>query len=56
MEVDPNTLLLAIVTTGVGYVMVVGGLHKSMLEWRRSTRVCPSCGRAITARICSCSR
>ena len=52
MELDPNTVMLAIVTTGVGYLMVVAGLHKSMLEWRRSTRSCPSCGRKIPSRVC----
>jgi hypothetical protein len=53
MELDPNTALLAVVTCGVGYLMVVVGLHKSMLEWRRVTRRCPSCGREIQARVCS---
>jgi NADH pyrophosphatase NudC (nudix superfamily) len=57
MEFDPNTAVLAILTTGVGYLMVVAGLHKSLLEWRRSTRMCPSCGRAIQERVCSfCTR
>jgi hypothetical protein len=57
MAFDPNTVLLAILTTGVGYMMVVAGLHKSMLEWRRSTRSCPSCGRAIPQRVCMhCAR
>jgi hypothetical protein len=53
MELDPNIALIAVVTTGVGYLMVVAGLHKSMLEWRRPGRTCPSCGRAIQARVCS---
>jgi hypothetical protein len=53
MELDPNITILAVVTTGVGYLMVVAGLHKSMLEWRRPGRMCPSCGRAIQARVCS---
>jgi hypothetical protein len=52
VEFDPNTALLAIVTTCAGYLMVVAGLHKSMLEWRRPTRNCPSCGRAIQERVC----
>ena len=57
MELDPNIAALAIVTTGIGYLMVVAGLHKSMLEWRRATRSCPSCGRTIEARVCGvCSR
>jgi hypothetical protein len=57
MEVDPNITLLAVVTTGVGYLMVVAGLHKSLLVWRRSGRMCPSCGRALQTRVCSfCTR
>ena len=57
MAFDPNTALLAIVTTGVGYLMVTAGLHKSMLELRRSMRSCPSCGRAIHERVCvHCAR
>ena len=52
MHVDSNIALMAILTIGVGYVMVLAGLNKSMLEWRRSTRSCPSCGRAITERVC----
>ena len=56
MEFDPNTTLLAVITSGVGYLMVAAGLHKSMLEWRRTARMCPTCGRALTARVCSCSR
>jgi NADH pyrophosphatase NudC (nudix superfamily) len=57
MEFDPNTAVLAILTTGVGYLMVVAGLHKSLLEWRRSSRMCPSCGRVLQERVCSfCSR
>jgi NADH pyrophosphatase NudC (nudix superfamily) len=56
MEFDPNTALLALITSGIGYLMVSAGIHKSMLEWRRTARMCPSCGRALTARICSCSR
>ena len=55
MEFDPNTALLAALTSGIGYLMVAAGIHKSMLEWRRSARLCPSCGRAVTARVCSCS-
>ena len=53
MDFDPNIAIIAVLTSGVGYLMVVSGIHKSMLEWRRSTRLCPSCGRVITARVCS---
>ncbi len=53
MEIDPNVTTLALITSAVGYLMVVAGLHKSMLEWRRAGRMCPSCGRAMTERVCS---
>jgi hypothetical protein len=57
MEFEPNTAILAILTLGVGYLMVAAGLHKSLLEWRRSGRLCPSCGRTIDDRVCSfCTR
>jgi hypothetical protein len=56
MEIDPNIALLAVLTLGAGYLMVVAGVHKSMLEWRRSGRLCPSCGRMIQARVCSFCR
>jgi hypothetical protein len=53
MELNLHITLFAILTSGVGYLMVVAGLHKSMLEWRRTGRRCPSCGRAIQTRVCS---
>jgi ribosomal protein L37AE/L43A len=55
MELDPSIAIIAVVTMGVGYVMTVAGIHKSVLEWRRRDRICPSCGRAIVARVCKCS-
>jgi hypothetical protein len=37
--------------------MVVAGLHKSLLERRRTDRKCPSCGRHIAERVCGyCTR
>jgi recombinational DNA repair protein RecR len=53
MNVHPNITILAILTMSVGYLMVVAGLHKSLLELRRQGRQCPSCGRAITERVCA---
>jgi hypothetical protein len=53
MEIDPNIAVLAVLTSGVGYLMVVAGVNKSLLQWRRSWRPCPSCGRAIQSRVCS---
>jgi hypothetical protein len=41
-------------TVGVGVWMAVAGVQKSMLEWKRQKRTCPSCGRAIAGRTCGC--
>jgi hypothetical protein len=54
MELDPQIAVFAIVTMGVGYVMAVAGIHKNALEWRRRARTCPSCGHAISQRVCKC--
>jgi hypothetical protein len=43
---------LAIVTVGIGWGMMVAGVNKNALEWRRRRRICPSCGRLIEARQC----
>jgi NADH pyrophosphatase NudC (nudix superfamily) len=51
----PQTVLLLASTTGVGFLMVVAGLEKRALEWRRRRRICPGCGRRIPGRICNCS-
>jgi hypothetical protein len=53
MRLDPNIALLAVVTCGVGYLMLLAGVRKSALEWKRRQRICPSCGRLIEARVCS---
>jgi hypothetical protein len=50
--VDPQITSLIAVTTGIGYLMIQSGLQKSMLEWRRRKRHCPSCGRQST--VCAC--
>ena len=56
MPLDPHSAQIAVVTLGAGYLMVVAGLHKSLLERRRPTRLCPGCGRVLTARVCSACR
>ncbi len=48
-----HIIILALLTSSVGYLMVVAGIQKSMLEWRRTGRHCPSCGRVIEARVCT---
>ena len=56
MELDPQTAVAFATTTAVGFLMIVAGAHKHMLEWRRTPRHCPSCGRRIEARTCACTR
>jgi len=52
MHFDPKIVALCTVTCGIGYLMTVAGLSKGALERKRRHRVCPSCGRAIQARVC----
>jgi hypothetical protein len=46
---DPQLMALFAASSGVGYLMIVSGVQKSLLEWKRR-RACPACGR----RPCSC--
>jgi hypothetical protein len=52
MHVDPHIAALVATSCGVGYLMVVAGLGKSLLELRRQSRICPSCGKVLRARVC----
>jgi hypothetical protein len=52
MTLDPQLTTLFAVTTGIGYLMIQSGLQKSLLEWRKRKRSCPSCGRQLP--VCSC--
>jgi hypothetical protein len=47
------TMTLFAATTGIGVMMLLAGLQKNALEWRRRRRSCPSCGRHIDHRVCS---
>ena len=49
---DPQLTTLFAVTAGIGYLMIQSGLQKSMLEWKRRKRFCPSCGRETG--VCGC--
>jgi len=53
MTIDLHIVTLAALTLGIGWVMMTAGLQKSALEWRRRRRICPSCGREISARVCT---
>jgi hypothetical protein len=41
---DPQLTVLFALTSGVGYLMVLSGVGKNLLVWKRR-RHCPSCGR-----------
>ena len=51
-SIDPQILAMLVGTTGVGFLMMMAGVQKSALEWRRRRRSCPSCGRVIEGRVC----
>ena len=53
MRLDPQLAILLATSTGAGFLMLVSGIQKSALEWRRRKRTCPSCGRHMNARVCS---
>jgi hypothetical protein len=55
MSLDPHVLTLLASTTAIGFLMVFSGIHKSALEWRNRSRICPSCGRRIERRTCGCT-
>ena len=53
MDLNLHIAILTAVSCGIGYLMIVAGLHKSALELKRRQRLCPSCGRIIKTRVCS---
>ena len=53
MHLDPHVAIAAISTLAAAWLMITAGLQKSALERRTRKRVCPSCGRQITARVCT---
>jgi len=53
MRIDLHIAMLALITVGVGWMMMTAGLQKSALEWRQRRRICPSCGHEIHARVCA---
>ena len=55
MSISPDVALLYILSTGVGVVMVLGGLRTRALV-RRSSRRCPSCSRLLRSQAaCRCT-
>jgi len=55
MRVDLQFVVLLVSTTGIGFLMMLSGIRKSALDWKRRGRICPSCGRLIRNRSCGCT-
>jgi hypothetical protein len=52
MHLDTQVVALMALTTVAGWLMIESGVFKHMLDRRRHSRVCPSCGR--DAHTCGC--
>jgi hypothetical protein len=50
MELDPIALIAVLMATG--FTMAYAGTRKNVLELRNRRRLCPSCGREISGRVC----
>ena len=47
-------MFIAVLAGVVIYLMTMVGIKKSALEWKRSARICPSCG--LDTHDCTCQR
>jgi NADH pyrophosphatase NudC (nudix superfamily) len=54
MALAPQIAVLFALTTAVGWLMILAGIGKHSLDWRRGRRFCPGCGRERTDRGCGC--
>jgi hypothetical protein len=54
MALAHHTAALFFLMMAAGSWMLLAGVHKHALEWRRRKRTCPSCGRHIDGRGCGC--
>ena len=53
MRSDPQLAVTVALVMACGWTMLHTGVRKRMLEPRRRRRICPSCGRSITGRVCT---
>jgi hypothetical protein len=53
MTISNHLALLAVVTTGIGAVMLSLGLRSGLLLKRAARRRCPSCGHIMDAPVCN---
>jgi hypothetical protein len=56
VSLDPQITVTAAASAGIGAMMLVAGVQKHALEWRRRRRICPSCGRQVHGRVCGCNK
>jgi hypothetical protein len=54
MTAQPHPMMLMIATMAAAWLMTQAGLAKKALEFRRTRRPCPSCGRQV--HMCRCTR
>jgi hypothetical protein len=54
MTLSPQIAALFVLTTGVGWMMMVLGVWKRTLDWTRRPSVCPGCGRELRRGRCGC--
>jgi hypothetical protein len=45
MTLGPHLVGLFALSFGIALLMALAGVEKSVLEWKRRLRTCPSCGR-----------
>jgi NADH pyrophosphatase NudC (nudix superfamily) len=48
----PEAALLMLSTTAAGVWMMLAGVNKKLLEWRRRERLCAGCGRRLDRPVC----
>ena len=56
MTFEPQIAVPAVASTGVAVLMLLAGVEKHALEWRRRRRICPSCGRRLDGWACGCTQ
>jgi hypothetical protein len=54
MSLAPQLATFFLLTTGVGFLMILSGVGKKALDWTRTRRVCPGCRHEIRHGRCAC--
>jgi Kef-type K+ transport system membrane component KefB len=54
---NAQPLLVMVASLAVAVLMLLAGIEKNAVEWRKPRRTCPSCGRHLqSGRNCGCTR